>query len=273
MQNSSCLCRGKPEKFTETIVYKNETVFKNFEGTVIGRCTKCGLLKTFPAKKNSLFEPKQSRENMYEKDREKFQAIFHPLIRSIKKYKSSGRVLDVGCSSGILMSLIEKEGYDIYGIEPNKQAYTQAKNKFGDKVFNGTLTEYFQNRPAKFDCIIYNHVFEHIEDVNGEIDLIKKIMNRDAVLIVGVPNSHNLIFWLRRKYWEPLMPNEHIWHFSSGYLIRLLRKHGLKVIAQSFEDDKRSDYPLVKKLYFRSLSAVNKLLRTGEAVLLTAKVA
>ena len=40
---SSCICdNGKKSYFRKFISYKNETVFKEFEGIVIGKCENCG---------------------------------------------------------------------------------------------------------------------------------------------------------------------------------------------------------------------------------------
>lgn len=67
------------------------------------------------------------------------------------------------------------------------------------------------------------------------------------------------------------MPKEHIWHFSKNYLTTFLKKNGFTVIDISFSDDRRIEYPLLKRLYFSTLSFVNKVLYTGEAMLIISK--
>jgi len=267
---SACLCSKKQSLFIPYISYKNETVFKDFEGIVIAQCKKCGLLKTFPPK-NISFNPKQSRNDMYESKRSYFVKLFFPIVNKIKQYRPSGKILDVGCSSGLLLELLRKEKYDVYGIEPNDKAFITAKKKFQKKIFHGTLPLYMKINKKKFDVVIYNHVLEHIEDVKIEISLIKKNLKKDGILVLGLPNTNNCIFYLRKKYWEPLMPLEHIWHFSKNDLVPYLNRNGFAVTDVSFSDDSRNDYPLLKRLYFSILSFVNKLLYTGEAMLLISK--
>ena len=46
----------------------------------------------------------------------------------------------------------------------------------------------------------------------------------------------------------------------------------LSYIEKYFSDDERQDYPLLKRFYFKILSFVNKILNTGEAVLLVFKM-
>lgn len=271
MIESICICSKKPVLFKPNIIYKNETVFKNFEGFVIARCERCGVLKTFSPKKSG-FDPRQSRKNMYESRRLYFIDLFLPIIRKIKQYKPSGRILDVGCSSGLLLELLKKEKYDVFGIEPNMNAYKIANKKFGKQVFYGTLARYCKTHKNKFDIIIYNHVLEHIENINDELLLTKEILKKKGILVIGLPNTANIVYILRRKYWEPLMPKEHIWHFSAKRITKLLRHYKFDICNISFSDDNRQNYSFLKRLYFRMLSLVNRLLHTGEAMLIISQL-
>lgn len=265
MLKSDCLCQ-KNSSFRPQIVYKNETVFKNFNGTIIGRCQNCGLLKTVVQKKNK-FNPQTTHVDFYEEKRFLFINLFQPIVDQIKKYRNKGLVLDVGCSSGIMLGLLKKEGYDFFGIEPNKKAYLVAQKKFKNKIFNGCLKDFVKTNKTKFDIVIYNHVFEHIENLNFEIDLIKKVLKSKGLLFVGSPNSDNIIFCLRQKFWEYLVPLEHYWHFSKNYLVEWLQKKNFQTVDISFSDDPRSDYPVLKQIYFRFLSVINKFFATGELML------
>jgi len=269
MQKSDCLCQ-KNSLFQPEIVYQNETVFKKFNDVIIGRCQNCGLLKTVVQPKNK-FNPQTTHVDFYEEKHFLFANLFQPIIDHLKKYQQIGCVLDVGCSSGLLLKLLKKEGFDVYGIEPNKKAYRMADNKFKNKIFNGDLSQFVKKNKRKFDIIIYNHVFEHIENLNEEVNLIKKIIKSDGLLIVGTPNTANVIFFLRGKYWEYLVPLEHYWHFPKKYLLNLLNKNAFKILDISFSDDPRGDCPILKQIYFRSLSLINKIFRTGELMLIIAK--
>lgn len=270
MIQSSCICSQQPVQFDEVIVYKNETVFKRFEGTVIAKCRNCGVLKTFPAKQNTSYNPVQSRAELYEDHSEKFRIIFKPLADAVCRFKNSGRVLDVGCSSGILLEVLRERGFDVYGVEPHSTAYNAARKKFGNNITYGTAQTLLKQSSQQFDVVIYNHVLEHIPDPVTELSTAKKLLRPDGVLVIGVPNTENVIFMLRRKYWEPLMPNEHVWHFGMSYMKSLLAAQDFAIQKILFEDDPRRDYPVLKRIYFGSLSFMNRLMGTGEAMLIVA---
>lgn len=266
MINSSCLCQKK-SVFKEVIYYKNEKVFKDYEGIIIGRCRKCHILKTFHHKKFS-YKKKISRPEIIFKKKEIFYPIYFDIIRRIKKYKKPSSVLDVGCSSGLLLSLLKKEGFSVFGLEPNKKAYLMAKKLLKDKVYNQVLTDYIEKNHRQYDIVIYNHVLEHIIDVNKELFLIKRVLKKNGLLVVGTPNYHNLIFYLRGKFWEPLMPKEYSWHFSKDNLLSLLKKNNFSILEISFSNDKRADYPFLKRIYFYFLGFISRLFQTGESMLI-----
>ncbi|OGK63019.1 hypothetical protein A2334_01460 [Candidatus Roizmanbacteria bacterium RIFOXYB2_FULL_38_10] len=271
MIRSSCVCRKK-SLFNEYILYKNETVFKDYEGTIIGICERCKLLKTFPSKKNKKFDPSITKIQDYESRKKEFKRLFEPLVKTVQSYApKKGSVLDVGCSSGILLALLKSKGFNVFGIEPNKKAYLAAKRKLKKNIYHGTLRSRIVKYHKTYDCIIYNHVLEHIPDINKEFVLIRKMLKKGGTLIVGTPNTDNIIFKIRKKYWESLLPNEHVWHFNTKYLMQYLYENKYEVVFLRFEDDERKQYPLIKKIYFNILSLLNKIFFTGEAVLIIAK--
>ncbi|MDO8609761.1 MAG: class I SAM-dependent methyltransferase [bacterium] len=272
MTKSDCLCSNKTTYFTPIIIYKNETTFKEYNGIVIGKCQSCGLLKTI--KQTKSFNPKQSRFEMYEQKKDLFISLFNPIIDKIIKFKKKGKILDVGCSSGILLELLKKKNFDIYGVEPNKNAFKISYKKFKNKIYNGTLID-LSNKKGKsykqFDVIIYNHVLEHIADVHNELQCINLYLKENGIIIIGVPNTQNIIFFLRQKYWELLMPKEHVWHFSQKNLKSIIKKNNYNILDISFSNDNRQDYSLLKRVYFLFLSLINTLFNTGESMLLVCK--
>jgi 2-polyprenyl-3-methyl-5-hydroxy-6-metoxy-1,4-benzoquinol methylase len=146
-----------------------------------------------------------------------------------------------------------------------------AHAKLKNKIFNGTLSNFINHNKKTFNVVIYNHVLEHIPNPAEEIKHIKKLLTKNGVLVIGVPNTDNIFFYLRKKYWESLLPDQHIWHFSTDYLKRFLKENGFEVVETSYSNYEREDYPLLKRIYFTILVLLNKMLGTGEAVLLVSK--
>ncbi|OGK15971.1 hypothetical protein A2690_00765 [Candidatus Roizmanbacteria bacterium RIFCSPHIGHO2_01_FULL_39_12b] len=268
--SSFCPCQQARTKFSPVFTFHEKKAFPNYEDAVIGKCNHCGVLKTVVFPKN--FNSASSRPEMYGKNKEVLIRELYPIIKTIQK-SDRRNVLDVGFSSGILINELQKQGIDTWGIELNKRAFKIAKNKKIANIFNGTLKDFIKKYPRrKFDAVIYNHVLEHIENLKLEIDLIKQIINENGLLIVGVPNRRNVVFYLRGIFWESLMPGEHIWHFTDHYLINFLEKNGFYIKDKFYANHNRSSLPLLKRIYFNILVFLNSLFGTGEAVTVIAQM-
>lgn len=267
---SNCICSPTKRLFIPIIRYQNESVFKKYNGLVIAKCQQCGMLKTLSNSKKTKVTPEVSEVKHYEENHQDFQNSFEELVNRVKVYKKSGSVLEVGASSGNLMRVFRDHGFEVSGIEPNRQAFNVLSKQFDRNVYYGYLRDLLSKQKVIFDIVIYNHVLEHVENPNKELGLIKQVLRKGGILVVGVPNCDNVVFKVRKKYWESLLPNQHIWHFSAKHLLALLISHGFKIQNISYNNHERKDYPLIKKIYFMILISLNKLFRTGEAVLVLA---
>ncbi len=84
------------------------------------------------------------------------------------------KVLDIGCSTGALLSTLQvKIGCDVLGIEPGDTYRAYAKEQ-GINVFTA-LEELEKTQTEPFDLIIMAHVLEHIQNPNNFISEFHKI--------------------------------------------------------------------------------------------------
>lgn len=94
--------------------------------------------------------------------------------RQCKQAVSSGRFLDVGCGSGILMDLASEDFDEVVGVEPSPVACQIVREK-GYRVFEGLLED-VQLEPSYYDMIAMDAVIEHVLD---PIDIMQRC--RDAL--------------------------------------------------------------------------------------------
>lgn len=74
-----------------------------------------------------------------------------------------GRLLDVGCGNGIFLATMKELGWEVAGVEPDRQAARVAREQFGLNVHVGTLEE-AGFADGTFDAITMSHVVEHLAD-------------------------------------------------------------------------------------------------------------
>ena len=79
-------------------------------------------------------------------------------------YQSKKRCLDVGCGSGAFLRYMKAAGWEVEGLEPDKQFSKKGKEIYDLNIENQFIED-FKSR-KKFDLISSFHVIEHVEDPN-----------------------------------------------------------------------------------------------------------
>lgn len=101
------------------------------------------------------------------------------------------KVLDVGCSTGVLgESIKRKNSAEVTGIEVDNDMADVAKEKL-DRVVVGdieniSLLDYFS--PNYFDCIIFADVLEHLRDGWKVLAKSVNLLSENGIIIASVPN-------------------------------------------------------------------------------------
>ena len=49
-------------------------------------------------------------------------------MESVPNFPRQGKLLDVGCSSGVHLEVAQKRGWDVYGVEPTEEAAGRASD-------------------------------------------------------------------------------------------------------------------------------------------------
>lgn len=191
-------------------------------------CSGCGLIRT-----NGLIAVDYDayhRDADYKKYEDHFKNIFAKIFSDIKKIiKAKGIVLEIGCSTGILLEMFRKDGWEVWGIEPSSTAKT-AKKK-GIKIINTTFDK--AKLPKEyFDLIILNHTLEHMENPVQALREANSLLKQHGKIFIGVPNSGSISANILGKYWPYVLPQEHRYHFYPRILERLLEHAGFRTIYE-----------------------------------------
>ena len=76
---------------------------------------------------------------------------------------------------------------------------------------------------------MFYHVIEHLKDPVEAIKLIKKVLKKDGILIVGTPNIDSLVAKMFGKNYRHLIP-AHICLYGINSLANFLEKNNFKII-------------------------------------------
>ena len=157
---------------------------------------------------------------------------YNLLFNFIKNYlQYDFNILDLGCASGGFLSHLYDYGFRfLQGIDISDvfvdMANNLANNKF--KICTG-YAETLPYNKNQFDFIIADQLIEHIFDLNTLFIEVKRVLNKNGLFCISVPNAPNYSDTCFFEFYWFIM-REHIHHFDLDHLTILAAKHGFKLI-------------------------------------------
>lgn len=137
-------------------------------------------------------------------------------------------VVEIGSNDGVLLSPLKELNVNALGVEPASNIVSIATSK-GLKVlndfFNVKTAREVVNQYGLADAILANNVLAHIDDMNGIIEGIKILLNKDGVLIFEVQYFLDLVKDLQYDF----IYHEHMSYYTIKPLIKFFEKHGMKI--------------------------------------------
>ena len=146
------------------------------------------------------------------------------LLRPLRDIRR-GRLLDVGCGMGIMLSRFRKLGWDTYGVDVSTYATEYARDQLGLKVFTG-MVDRLVLPDSYFDLVTMVLTIEHIPDPRGTLAALHRLMKPGAIIIVATHDIGGL--WPRtvKERWRHLNIPEHLYFFSKSTLKGMLEDTG-----------------------------------------------
>jgi len=140
-------------------------------------------------------------------------------------HPGKGILLDIGTGTGDFLTVAKKDGWKIFGVEPNTKARGLATGK-GMEV----LPSLEDLREDQFDVITLWHVLEHLPDVEHQLNKFHKLLKPDGLLVIAVPNFNCYSAKHYNSFWAAYDVPRHFWHFSRGGMKTILSKNQLQLV-------------------------------------------
>lgn len=150
-------------------------------------------------------------------------------------YREGGKILDVGCGNGYFLKWMQKQGWQVYGVEISKAA-SQVAQRHGLEVYNGELPK--AKYPSDyFDVVTMNQVLEHVYSPSEYVQEAKRILKPNGILIICVPNIQSFEERIFQEHWYALDVPRHLYFFDIAKLKGLLERNNFEirnVLSKSF---------------------------------------
>jgi len=104
------------------------------------------------------------------------------------------RVVDVGCSGGIVADELHAAGAEVIGLDIDRPGLTKAQGSFGrDVAFVAADSQRVPLRSGSAHVVICNHVYEHVVDAEALFGELRRIVRPGGVLYLGLGNRLGVV--------------------------------------------------------------------------------
>lgn len=242
------ICSG--ENFKK-IFFMKEICAWNQRRYSLYKCLNCKNVRPFPlpyldknklkiyGEENISFYENKERKILFEsKEYLNYLKHFKEYNFLFKKYHVSGKLLDVGCGSGHLLMIAEKNGLSVEGLEVSKEQVRALSKRF--KVSNLNLEEI----KKKYDVLTMNHVLEHIENPKKFVNSFSKRVKKGGFVIIAVPYFWGVLPQILRTRWYGTGRGQHLNFYSiKSFKILFKKKFDILEIKRSSLDYSRKYFP------------------------------
>ena len=231
------------------------------------KCDNCNLVYTNPLFNEDHYkEIYQSKEyqnivkdlgessHIYRKER-----FGKERVKNIIKYfnKKDISILDVGCSTGFFVEAAIENQLRCIGIDLNPSAIEFGKKRNLELY----VKDIFDINNQNFDVITLFDVLEHLTNPADIINKIYKLLNKNGITSIYVPNYDSASRMLMGRDAHFIWPTHHLNYFNIDTISNFLEKRNFDVLEVNTEGLDIFDYIWKEK---NSSNDVNELIKIAD---------
>ena len=136
-----------------------------------------------------------------------------------------GRILDVGCGLGWLLSAVDPR-WQRHGLEVSRTAADHA-SKFATLHVGPLVSAPYDD--DFFDVVVMHHVIEHLDDPEGDMAVVRRVLRPGGTLIIGTVDFDSGCARRFGTRYRLLHDETHVSLFSNDSMHRFLRDLGFAI--------------------------------------------
>ena len=141
-------------------------------------------------------------------------------------------LLDIGCAQGDLLQIVKgNDRFAAIGIDYATGPVEYARAR-GLDVHQSSLHD-MHFPPERFDCIVANHVIEHVHDLDQTFSEITRVLKHGGYFLAVVPCFSHVKALISGEEWKYICPPAHLWYFSVRSFELLLLRYGFTIVRST----------------------------------------
>jgi len=212
------------------------------DGLTIARCAGCGLARVNPRPTDTYLKKEIYNEGYFNAERgfgienafgneavenaSRAERIF----KRIEKMAAPGKMIDVGCASGVFMREGQRRGWSARGIEISEYAAEQSRRRFNLDVSSCDFIQ--ADLPAgEFDLVLMMDLIEHLSSPAKGVEKAYEILKPGGLLVIETPNLDGAAARFLGAEWGLIAPLHHLFYFTASTLKRLVSERGFDIAS------------------------------------------
>jgi 2-polyprenyl-3-methyl-5-hydroxy-6-metoxy-1,4-benzoquinol methylase len=147
------------------------------------------------------------------------------------------RIFELGCGNGAMADKLQKQGYDIVGVDPSRAGVTQANQNYPNLIIHqGSSYDDLASKYGRFPIVLSLEVVEHIFSPRRYVNCLFNLCEKGGTVIISTPYHgywKNLALALTGKldtHFTALWDYGHIKFWSIKTLAILITEAGFRDI-------------------------------------------
>ena len=161
-----------------------------------------------------------------------FETIEEWENKTAQSSQSVLRLLDAGCGDGVLLKVLTNlKGFEVYGVDYSPLRVGRAQANVPEAIVSQGDLRNLHFEDDFFDVVILSQVLEHIPEDVPVLKSLARVLKRDGILILGVPNEGCFIAQLRNKYFESIISRttDHVNFYTEKTIGEKIAQAGLSI--------------------------------------------
>ncbi len=150
------------------------------------------------------------------------------ILNNLRRLLPSGRILDIGCGTGSLLTKLALHGYTVYGIDMSDECLRVSAERL-NRLSPGSMAEVKRGSALEvdypdrfFDAVIAAEVLEHLDEDKRAVREFSRLLRPGGLCIATVPANQHL--WDK---WDEMAGHKR--RYSRGGIMKLFTDQSLSV--------------------------------------------